>query len=391
MRNPFEIPEPTAEALAHSRRVAERVRERMRAAGGWLDFAEYMDLVLYSPGLGYYSAGSTKFGPAGDFVTAPEVSPLFARCLARACLPWLWQHPDGVILEVGAGSGVLAAGLLTSFARGGLPGVRYNILEVSADLRERQRATLARLAPEHLSSVSWLEELPGAPQHGIVLANEVADALPVSRFMMCDGRVLADGVVECGESFTWAPREPSAELRNAVTAITRGGSVLTDGYRSEVSLRLPGWIASLAAALDAGLLLLGDYGMSRREYYHRERRSGTLMCHYRHRAHDNPFVYPGLQDITAWVDFTAAAQAGEAAGLQVAGYGTQAHFLLDAGLDVELDAMRSADTGAGVQMVGDAKKLLMPGEMGERFKIMALTRGEAAIAGFGFRDLRHTL
>lgn len=392
MQTRSELPEPPAEAMAHSRRVTEAVRERIRAAGGWLDFADYMDMVLHAPGLGYYSAGPTKFGPAGDFVTAPEISALYARCLARACLPWLRAHPDSVVVELGAGTGALAAGLLTSFARHGLPAVPYLVLEPSADLRERQRDTLARLAAGHLAAVRWLDALPDAPVQGIVLANEVADSLPVSRFVMRDGGVLADGVVESGESLSWASGDPSPALRAAATRIDQLASgTLPDGYRSEVSLRLAGWVNAVAAALGHGLFLLCDYGMSRREYYRPERRHGTLMCHYRHRAHDDPFLYPGLQDISAWVDFTAVAEAAEAAGLAVAGYGTQAHFLIDAGLDVELAAMRSSDADADLRTLQQARRLVLPGEMGERFKIMALTRGEAQIAGFGFRDLRHTL
>lgn len=392
MHDRFELPEPSAQAQAHSQRVAGLLRERMRAAGGWLDFSQFMELVLYAPGLGYYSAGSVKLGPAGDFVTAPELSPLFARCLARACLPWLLKNPGSVILELGAGTGVLAAEMLTSLAGHGLPAVCYQILEVSADLRERQRVTLARLAPGHLASVEWLDELPGAPLQGIILANEVADALPVSRFTVRDGKPLALGVVESAEGFAWATRDAPAALSAAVAGIQRRfGVALPEGYSSEVSLGLPGWVHAIAAALGLGLFLLCDYGMSRREYYHRERRDGTLTCHFRHRAHGNPFLYPGLQDITAWVDFTALAEAGEAAGLRVAGYGTQAHFLLDAGLDAELAAMMTADARANLLATQQAKKLLLPGEMGERFKLMALARGDMELAGFGFRDLRHLL
>ena len=385
MQNRFELPEPTAEALVLTRRVVDRIRERMHAAGGWLDFAEFMELALYAPGIGYYSAGSTKLGPAGDFVTAPEISPLFARCLARTCLPWLRAHPDGVILELGAGTGALAAELLNSLAQHGFPAVRYAILEVSAELRERQRATLARLAPAHFAAVRWLDELPTVPLQGIVLANEVADALPFSRFVVRDGRAAACGVVESAGAFAWAPREPSTALSAAIAGIERSiGYRLAEGYCSEVCLRLPGWVSAVAAALDAGMFLLGDYGMSRREYYCLERRDGTLACHYRHRVHGDPFFHPGLQDITAWVDFTAVAEAAEAAGLRVAGYSTQAHFLIDAGIEAEL-------ASADLATVQRAKKLLLPGEMGERIRIMALTRGECEPAGFGFRDLRHQL
>ncbi len=261
----------------------------------------------------------------------------------------------------------------------------YSILEVGAELRARQRATIARRAPAHLAAVTWLDELPALPLEGVVLANEVADALPFSRFVVRDGTVRALGVARAGNTFTWAAAEPSTALVAAVAAIERGiGHRLAEGYRSEVCLRLPAWVNAVGGALAAGMFLLGDYGMSRREYYHPERRDGTLTCHYRHRAHGDPFYHPGLQDITAWVDFTALAEAAEAAGLRVAGYGTQAHFLIDAGLEAEL---AGANPATGLQ----AKKLLLPGEMGERIRMMALTRGEVEPVGFGFRDLRHQL
>lgn len=392
MQNGFELPEPSAEALAHSLRVAERIRRRIGAAGGWIDFAEYMDMVLYEPGFGYYSAGAVKLGPEGDFVTAPEISPLFSRCLARACAPVLRARPESMILELGAGTGLLAAELLAALVRHGAQPARYQVLEVSADLRERQRATLARLVPEHLAIFEWIDALPAVPFTGIVLANEVVDALPVSRFTIQGGAVLAQGVAASDDGFSWAAAKPAPALAKAVAALRRvPGVAFGDGYTSEVSLRLPGWIDAIAAGLAEGLVLLCDYGMTRGEYYLPERRDGTLMCHYRHRAHGNPFLYPGLQDVTAWVDFTAAAAAADVAGLHVAGYTTQAHFLLDTGMEAELQQMMSADEHAHLRAVQQAKRLLLPGEMGERFKVMALTRGDVKPLGFSIRDLRHQL
>lgn len=380
---------PSADALEHSARVAARVRERLAAAGGWLDFADYMQLVLYEPTLGYYSAGAGKFGPSGDFVTAPEISPLFARCLARACAPLLGE--DGAILELGAGSGVMAAALISALERLRTPLAAYLILEVSADLRERQRATLARLAPQSLSKIRWLERLPDSPQRCVVVANEVADALPVSRFRLTGDEVLACGVTGMGEGFGWSERPAGDELRSAVAAI--GADVrLAAPYESEVCLPLPLWIAAIAAALaDGSVFLLADYGGSRQEYYHPQRRDGTLRCHYRHRAHGDPFIYPGLQDITAWVDFSAVAAAAARSGLDVAGYATQAHFLLDCGLEEELAAQQAVGGAAALRAASEAKTLLLPGEMGERCKVMALTRGAVTPRGFGFRDLRHLL
>ncbi len=392
MHKPFELPAPTDAALAHSRRVAAFIAEEIRAAGGWIDFAQFMDLCLYAPGLGYYSAGSAKFGPSGDFVTAPEISPLFARCLARACLPYLSGAADRVIVEVGAGTGRLAADLLDALAALGLRRVRYLVLEVSADLRERQRATLQQRSAQVLERVQWLDTLPADPVDGIFIANEVADALPVSRFSVGADGVLAQGVMATGEGFGWAAQPAPAALARAVGAIEAGlDARLARGYCSEVSLRLPPWIAALGAALREGILLVCDYGMSRREYYHPQRSAGTLTCHYRHRAHADPFLYPGLQDITAWVDFTALAEAGVACGLAIAGYATQAHFLMDAGLQAELAAASDARGAPDLRLVQQAKTLLLPGEMGERFKVMALARGAGAMPGFGIRDLRHLL
>lgn len=392
MHRPIELPTPAAAALDHSRRLAAHIAARIRAAGGWIDFAEYMDLALYAPGLGYYSAGATKFGPEGDFVTAPEISPLFARCLANACLPWLRSSPGAAILELGAGSGALAAGLLAALDRHGALPAHYLILEVSAQLRERQRRALGQLPGRLFETVQWLDALPATSRSLIVLANEVADALPVSRFIRVGGEIYAQGVALGERGLEWSLRPASVDLRKAVTALeTSLGGKLSDGYCSEISLRLPAWISSIAEVIRDGFFLLCDYGMTRREYYHEERRDGTLMCHYRHRAHDDPFLYPGLQDISAWVDFTAVAQAAAAAGLELQGYSTQAHFLLDTGIDAELAGMTAGGGRADVELVQQARTLLLPGEMGERFKVMALAKGKLAMRGFGFRDLSHLL
>lgn len=385
----FELPEPDAAAREHSGRLAQLIGARLAAAGGWLDFADYMDLALYAPGLGYYSAGSAKFGAAGDFVTAPEISPLFARCLARAIAPLLRGRAAASLLELGAGSGALAAELIPALLRLGAAPARYLILEVSADLRERQRALLLPALRQDWPVLEWLDRLPDAPLDGVMIANEVADALPVSRFTIGNGTVQALGVGATADGFGWAARPAPPDLAARLSTLLPGGSsAFAEGYRSEISPRLPGWIAALAATLGEGALVLCDYGMARHEYYHPQRSQGTLSCHYRHRMHDDPFFLPGLQDITAWVDFTAVAEAAQAQGLTVAGYATQAHFLLDAGLDLEL-----AGDGAAVplQLAQQARTLLLPGEMGERFKVMALTRGAAALRGFGFRDLRHSL
>lgn len=387
MHSRSELPAPDDAALAHSARVADHLRARLVGSGGWISFAEYMDLVLYAPGLGYYSAGAQKFGPAGDFVTAPGLGSLFASCLARVAGAALDQLGGGVMLEIGGGTGALAADLLWALREN--PPRQYLLLEVSADLRERQYAALAARVPELLDRVQWLDHLPAAPVTGVLIANEVLDALPVERFTMRDGKPWQLGVHLQDGHLCWSSVPAPPLLEAAVRTIERDiGGRLPDGYCSEVSLRQPAWVASLAASLEKGLMLFTDYGYSRREYYHPQRTDGTLGCHYRHHWHADPFFVPGLQDITAWVDFSAVAQAAAAAGLGIAAYTTQAHFLLATGI---LDAMEpgavrnQAETQA---MAAELRQLLMPGEMGERFKMLALTRDFRPDCELTVRDMR---
>jgi SAM-dependent MidA family methyltransferase len=343
-----------------------------------------MELALYAPGLGYYSAGARKFGAAGDFITAPELSPLFSRCLARQCAEVLGGMTGGSILELGAGSGVMAADMLLELqALGALP-EEYLILEVSAELKERQHATLAAKAPALVSKVRWLEMLPERFT-GVIVGNEVLDALPVERF-----RRAAVGYeeycVRCeGEGFAWATRPAGGQLATALAALEITlPAPLSAGYESEICLGTGPLVSSLAACLARGALLLLDYGYPRAAYYHPERGMGTLMCHYRQRAHGDPFLYPGLQDITAHVDFTAVAEAGTGAGLELAGYTTQAHFLMALGIAGFADTdMRAAQ---------QVKLLTLPEEMGERFKAIGFTRGlDASLQGFALRDLTRML
>jgi SAM-dependent MidA family methyltransferase len=387
-----DLPPPSAPALAHSERLAERIRQEIRAAGGSIPFSRYMELCLYSPGLGYYSAGAEKFGAAGDFVTAPEISTLFGRSLARTCGDVLEQLGNGEVLEFGAGTGSLAATLLPELERlGRLPG-RYCILDRSADLRARQEETLQRLPAALRERVEWLDAFPEGAFRGMMLANEVLDAMPVERFRWT-GAGVERCHVECRDGgFGWCARE--AHAPDLVAAVRRlaGDPGLEPGYVSEINLLLAPWLREIAARLERGLLLLIDYGYPRREYYHPQRREGTLICHYRHRAHDDPFLWPGLQDITAHVDFTAVAEAGAAAGLEVLGYSTQAWFLLDCGLQELLGAAGPTDSAAYLRLAQEAKTLMLPGGMGERFKCIGLGRGiEEAVTGFRGRDLRFRL
>jgi SAM-dependent MidA family methyltransferase len=401
MENQFESPQPSAEALAHSEKLSALIRDRIRRGDNWMDFAEYMRLALYAPGLGYYSAGARKFGAAGDFVTAPEVSPLFSRCIARVVAEVFDSCSPGVILEVGAGTGCMAAEIIRVLEDRGVVLDRYMILEISADLRERQRQTLEERVPEYVGRVEWLDKYPETPIDGVILANEVLDALPVTRFKTADSPQPADnsnGVQALGvgadrDTFCWtlAPatdilREKVAEIENSI------GARLPGNYTSEISLTLPAFVDSLGRALRRGLILIIDYGLPRAEFFHRDRSQGTLICHYRHRAHANPFIYPGLQDITAWVDFTAVAEAAESFGLQIAGYTTQAHFLIGAGVDEEFASASEHTLQNQIQLSRELQTLTMPGQMGERFKVMGLVRGgEAMPTAFQHRDLRHRL
>jgi SAM-dependent MidA family methyltransferase len=388
-----ELPVPDEAAAEHSRQLRRRVLDAIEAAGGALPFDRYMEMALYEPGLGYYSAGQPRFGAGGDFTTAPLTSSLFSRTLALQCMEALEAIGGGDIVEFGAGTGQMAADLLAELhARDALPG-RYLIVEVSAALRQEQAAAIEALPGSVARRVEWLDALPQRPVRGVILANEVMDALPVKRFQVND-EILEQAVVARGDDLDWVTMAPSPALKGAVEAIR--GQLAGDwptGYVSEWCPGLPAWIASLSDILGRGLVLLVDYGYPRHEYYHAQRAMGTLICHYRHRAHDDPFWLPGLQDITAFVDFSAAADAAAAAGLDVLGYNTQAHFLMGAGLPRLMeDASAEQDASAMLAMSQQAKALVMPHGMGERFKVLALGRGyDTPLAGFALVDQRHRL
>ena len=390
--SPAGLPPPSEEALQHSERLRALILANIAAAGGAISFAEYMDLVLYAPALGYYSAGAHKFGAAGDFITAPEISPLFARCLANQCAQVLQLLNGGVVMEVGAGSGAMAVDLLAAMAKLKCLPEKYFILERSADLRERQHALLAEKVPEFLDRVEWMDRLPNQPIRGVVLANELLDALPVHLFTMTEEEPLELFVGEKAGVLNWQGLPiRNVRLLTRITAIQQsvndGG--LPHGYTSEINLAADAWIRSLADVLEAGMLLVLDYGFPRSEYYHPQRTAGSLMCHYRHHAHDDPFVWPGLQDVTAHVDFTAMAEAADAASLHVAGYTTQGAFLLACGIT---EALAEFDGFAQMRMAQGMKKLTLPHEMGELFKVMALTRDiEEPLKGFALHDMRARL
>ena len=386
------LPPPSPEEVEHADRVAAMLRERIAAAGGVVDFETFMELALYAPGLGYYSAGAHKLGPGGDFVTAPELSDLFSQCVARQCAQILEQLPDGEIVEFGAGTGRMAQIVLTELASLGVLPRRYRILEVSADLAARQRARLSALPHAQLERVSWLQAWPAEPIRGVLLANEVLDALPFQRFVMRAHGVHALAVgLDARGSLVELEVAAGAPLAAEFARLQRElPHALPSGYRSELCLRVAPWIRGLSQSLERGVALLFDYGLPRAHYYHPQRGAGTLRCHYRHHAHEQFLWYPGLCDITAWVDFTRVAEAAVESGLAVLGFVTQGAFLLGTGIEQRVAA--AADLSARVRLAGEARRLLLPEEMGESFKLMALGRAfDAPLRGCAHQDLRRML
>lgn len=384
----LDLPAPDPRDARDSRALDAQIREHCAAAGGVIGFDAFMERALYTPGLGYYAAARSRFGTHGDFVTAPEISARFARCVARQTAQILHAIGGGEVLEVGAGSGVLAQGVLAALDTLGHGAVRYLILERSAGGRGFQRERLARFGDR----VHWLDDFPPAGWRGVVLANELLDALPARCFILDHGVPRELGVAAGERGFEWRVMAPDAATGALLDDLLHGtAGELAHGYRGEFAPLRGAWVREAAGRLGAGALLLFDYGYPRRELYHPQRAEGTLACHYRHRVHADPFWWPGLQDISVHVDFTAIAQAGTHAGLQLAGYTTQAHFLLATGLldgldDPHLDITERTRLSAQIQ------QLCLPGELGEAVKVMALTRDvPLVLSGFRGRDLSNRL
>ncbi|MGB6008918.1 class I SAM-dependent methyltransferase [Castellaniella sp.] len=384
---PAHLPEPDATARQHGLQVQAMLSQRIHAAGGWLPFDAWMQAALYEPGLGYYSAGSAKFHQDGDFTTAPETSPLFGQALAPQVAQILAASDSRTVLEFGAGSGALAAALIPALHAQGIT-VDYQILELSADLRARQQA---RLAPWG-THVQWLDTLPSAFQ-GCVLANEVLDAMPAILFRWnAQGGLDELGVIHDPDPqaivpFAWAPRAAGPDLSAAMAARMPP----LPGYQSEVNLQAEAWTRDLGRWLSRGAALLIDYGFPQAEYYHPQRLRGTLMCHFRHHAHDQALILPGLQDITAHVDFTAMADAALDGGLDVLGYTSQARFLMNTGL-TDLIRAPGDDPAQRARQLAALNTLLSEAEMGELFKVLAIGRGlEGPLRGFTRGDRRDRL
>lgn len=384
-------PDPQGESASAA--LIGQIRAAIDAAGGAISFARFMGLALYAPVHGYYQTGSPKLGPPGDFTTAPEATRLFAHCLARQCQQVLTTLGGGDILEFGAGSGVLAAALLRELEHLRCLPQRYLIREISSEMRRRQRALISAQAPHLLERVIWLDTLAGPPFTGAIVANEVLDAMPVQCFRLANGEVRERCVTWQGARFVWCERAADTSLSAAIAAIQADlPAPLPNGYCSEFNPAITDWIAQLGALLTRGVVLLIDYGYPRREYYLPERATGTLLCHYRHGVHDNPLMFAGLQDLTAHVDFTAVARAASAAGLAVAGFTPQTYFLFGNGLMELAGASDPQALRSHLALTQQIKTLSLPGAMGERFKVLALTRDFAApLNGFMLRDLRDRL
>ena len=390
------LPVPDREALAVSQELSTRIAAEIARHGGWLSFARYMEMALYEPGLGYYSNPGQVFGAAGDFVTAPELTPLFGATLARQVSPWLKDPAlagsGQVVLEVGGGSGMLAAQLLNALDNVGHHEVRYLILELSAERREHQRQTLKSLAPGLMDRVGWLETFPESFA-GVVVANELLDAMPVQLFEWqadAEAELQEMGVTWVDGRFAWAPRPADAALTETVTALRNRlgpeGAQWHSPYRSEICPAQQAWMRTLADCMTAGVVMLLDYGFAAPEYYHPQRDQGTLMCHYRHRSHADPFLWPGLSDITAHVDFTALARSATAEGFSLVGYTSMAAFLLNAGLLDELADLPREPESFWFAQAQAVQQLISEAEMGELFKVIAFEknlREAASVLGFG--------
>jgi SAM-dependent MidA family methyltransferase len=386
---PAFLPVPHDDALAYSAALQHHIAARIDAAGGWIGFDRFMDLALYTPAMGYYAGGAHKFGAAGDFITAPDLSAAFAQTLAAQVVQILALSAPQIV-EVGAGSGRLAADLLCELEQRGSPPGAYAILELSGELRARQRQTIGDRAPHLLPRVVWLEQLPGRFD-GLVLANEVLDAMPAHLVLWNEEAIAERGVAVDAGQFIWRDRPASGRLLEQAQLLA-AECPLTPAYLSEVSLLAPAWVAQWAAILGRGALLLIDYGFPRREYYHPQRDSGTLMCHYRHHAHGEPFYLPGLQDITAHVEFTAIVEAGCAAGLDLLGYSTQANFLFNCGLTEVLARTPVSEPLRYLPVANAVQKLVSPAEMGELFKVIAFGKGIGEpLLGFASGDRSATL
>ncbi len=369
------LPRPDPEARTQSEKLSVYIRDIIDRQEGAIGFDEYMDLVLYHPSLGYYSSDIQKFGAKGDFVTAPQISPFFSKCLASQCRQILGDFKEPSILEIGAGDGIMARDLLLNLEKHNSLPDKYYILEVSTDLKLRQKQLLKQSIPQYMESVIWLNSISEVNFEGLVLANEVLDALPVKRFKKESNSFKEEKVTFRKNNFCWIDADADHELIDNLTRLEK--KLLTpfpNSYYSEININLKVWLNSIQSVIKKGVILLIDYGYSMSDYYHYEKSDGNLLCHYRHYVHNNPFFYPGLQDITTCVNFTAVAQYAEEIGLNISGYTNQTYFLFGCGLENLVPEMNLLDSKSQTKVSQELRTLTMPDEMGERFKFIALTK-----------------
>ena len=387
------LPQPDETAKQRSRQLSDYIVDVCQKQGGSIAFSEYMQLALYQPGLGYYSGGLQKFGEAGDFITAPEISPLFSRCIARQLAQIFADSELLDVLEFGAGSGVMAADILLELEQLQALPAQYYIVELSAELRERQQRTIDTKAAHLLSKVRWLDALPQQRIDAVVIANEVLDAMPVECFRINRDCVEQLRVIARNGELQAIYLEADDAVVEQVRLIERRrGKAFEYGFSSEYNPAVHAWLSSLHQVLRSALVFIIDYGYPASEYYLDERSSGTLICHYQHRAHADPLWYPGLQDITAFVDFSAVADAAVAAGFDISGYTSQAMFLLGCGLADLHQSEWSDDPRQQLLLAQQIKTLTLPSEMGERFKVMALGKAvDLPLIGFEMQDFRNRL
>jgi SAM-dependent MidA family methyltransferase len=384
------LPEPSDIAKRHSLQLQQLICEEIDKKGP-MPFEQYMAKALYTSGLGYYSAGATKFGSSGDFTTAPEISPLYGRALAKQYQQIAKEinhtKNKSCILELGAGTGALALSILQELDHTNSLPEHYYILEVSADCKLRQQEHLQKNIPKIYHLVSWLDSLPATPIDGMIIANEVLDAMPVCKFQTTNEGIFEYYVTHNKQQLEWS-LQPShnKKLINKVDQLDLPKDI---DYCSEINFAIPGWVAGLNAALRHGVILLIDYGFPEKAYYHPQRSMGTLMCHYKHQAHDNPLIYCGIQDITAHVDFTAIAEAAADCELTIEGYTHQSAFLTSCGIHQCMQASTPLQQARERQQV---HLLTHPSEMGESFKVIALSRDlDSQMIGFSLLNLLEKL
>lgn len=388
----FDLPKPHSSALKRSHALGECIRQAIHQQGGCISFAAFMDLALYHPRWGYYCTDTFDLGKRGDFTTAAEISPLYAGCFARQALQLFAQLKQGQLLEIGAGTGRFAGDLLLELKQLGVKFEHYYIYEISAALRKKQQHFLKTHCPELFHHFVWLETLPPAFT-GMIIANEVLDALPVHCFRVEQKQIMEKCVTTENDQFIWINSTPTTSELTLKANHLRKLYALENGYESEINLHLASFISQLTQVLSQGTIVLADYGYGQQEYYHPLRQHGTLTCFYQHRHHNHPLILPGLQDITAHVDFTRVAEEAIANQCQLAGFSTQAAFLLSCGLiDMAEEKEKALSEIDAFHLHQSIKSLTLPSEMGERVKIMALSKKiDIELLGFRLQDRRRDL